>query len=508
MVSKVLTIAGSDSSGGAGIEADLKTFTAHGCYGMTCITGLTAQNTLGVDAIYPVSDPKFIEKCLDAVFSDVGVDAVKTGMLSSGAIIEVVADRLAKHVPKHIVVDPVMVSTSGAELIPKNAIGSYIEKLIPLATVITPNLVEAQFILEQMIGKSGVEEPKNLDDIKAMARQLYDFSGGKTAVLVKGGHGGMNDEYEIVGSGATKIADVLVDNNGEVHVFENKFYTSTSTHGTGCTLASAIASNLANGDSLPCAVQHGLRYVQNSIFHAFPIGKGHGPVNHFHNMEVRPFQKGHFLDYLLSHPKIAPLWEKYVNHPFTKKLARKDLPQKSFVHFLKQDYIYLKHYSRAHALAGFKADDLDTIGKAAEIIQHIRTEIKLHISYCKEFGVTIEQLESAEEGQACFAYSRYILDIGTRDDWLALQVALSPCLFGYLQAARILKEDPESVEENNPYWRWVENYLAEDFQEASAVGRQILENHCSKASLEKLEQLVDIFATSTKMECGFWDACL
>ncbi len=251
-----LTIAGSDSSGGAGIQADLKTMTANGVYGMSAITALTAQNTTGVTGIMEVT-PEFLEAQLDAVFSDIFPDAVKTGMVSSSELIRVIADRLKKYDAKNIVVDPVMVATSGAKLISDDAIETLKEFLLPLATVITPNIPEAEVLSGMTI--------KTEDEMVKAAELIFNRFG--CAVLCKGGHQ-INDAN-----------DLLFTSNGPVW-FKGKRIDNPNTHGTGCTLSSAIASNLAKGRSLEEAVKEAKDYISGALAAMLDLGKGSGPLAH------------------------------------------------------------------------------------------------------------------------------------------------------------------------------------------------------------------------------------
>jgi len=247
-----LTIAGSDSGGGAGIQADLKTFAAHGAYGMSAITALTAQNTRGVRAVHEVP-PEIVAAQIDAVFEDIGVDAVKIGMLASAPIVRTVADRLRFWKPSRVVLDPVMVAKSGDALLRDDAVEAVLEELLPLCTIVTPNLPE----LERMTGL-----PAGLEAAQELAKR-------GPAVLAKGGHG----EGE-------EVVDLLVV-NGEVHRFRHPRLATTSTHGTGCTLSSAIAARLGRGEELPLAVGGAIEYLQGAMKAAYPLGSGHGPVDHF-----------------------------------------------------------------------------------------------------------------------------------------------------------------------------------------------------------------------------------
>ena len=253
----MLTIAGSDSGGGAGIQADLKTFAAHGVYGMSAVTAVTAQNTCGVTAIETMP-PSVVAAQIDAVFDDVDVDAVKIGMLSSAAIVRTVAERLAAHQPRVVVLDPVMVAKSGDHLLHQEAVMALSDDLLPLATVVTPNLPEAERL-------SGL--PIDTLEQRLVAARRIAESG--PAVLLKGGHG-EGDE----------VVDLLFA-AGEVRRFTHRRIDTMSTHGTGCTLSAAIAARLAGGEDLAAAASGAIDYLQRAIAAAFPLGRGHGPVNHF-----------------------------------------------------------------------------------------------------------------------------------------------------------------------------------------------------------------------------------
>ncbi|MBQ6590415.1 MAG: bifunctional hydroxymethylpyrimidine kinase/phosphomethylpyrimidine kinase [Lachnospiraceae bacterium] len=251
-----LTIAGSDSSGGAGIQADIKTMTANGVYAMSAITALTAQNTTGVTDIMEVT-PDFLKEQLDCIFTDIRPDAVKTGMVSSSALIEVIAERLRFYGAGNIVVDPVMVSTSGSRLISEDAIGTLKKELLPLASVITPNIPEAEVL-------SG-REIHTREDMEAVARQIYEAFG--CAVLCKGGHR-VNDAN-----------DLLYDGK-ELTWFYGKRIDNPNTHGTGCTLSSAIASGLAKDYDMQTAVRSAKNYISGALATMLDLGKGSGPMNH------------------------------------------------------------------------------------------------------------------------------------------------------------------------------------------------------------------------------------
>ena len=263
MTAIAVTIAGSDSGGGAGIQADLKTFSALGVYGASVIAALTAQNTRGVTGIHDVP-PAFVTAQIDAVFSDLKVDAVKIGMLSNAGVIEAVAAGLARYNAKNIVLDPVMVATSGDRLLDPAAMDALRSKLIPRASIITPNLPEAAALLDAPVARSETE-------METQAERL--LAAGAQAVLMKGGHG----------SGPEAV-DLLVTRNGTARFVAERIVTK-NTHGTGCTLSSAIAAGLAKGLSLADAVRAAKDYVTAAIAASdrLSIGSGHGPVHHFHS---------------------------------------------------------------------------------------------------------------------------------------------------------------------------------------------------------------------------------
>ena len=255
---KVLTIAGSDCSGGAGVQADLKTMSAHGCFAMSVIVSVVAENTARVISIEDVS-PKMIEDQIDAVIEDIVPDAVKVGMLSTPACMQAVAGKLRQYQPAHVVIDPVMYAKNGCPLMDPDSVGALIETVLPLATVLTPNIPEAECIAKMEI--------HSVEDMEEAARRIHAM--GCKNVLVKGGHA--------IGN----ALDVLFDGE-QFHHYETERIDTKNTHGTGCTLSSAIASNLALGYPIEEAVGRAKDYVTAGIRRSLAIGKGCGPLNHFH----------------------------------------------------------------------------------------------------------------------------------------------------------------------------------------------------------------------------------
>ena len=256
MMKKVLTIAGSDSGGGAGIQADIKTMTMNGVFAMSAITALTAQNTVGVQGIFEVT-PDFLALQLDSVFTDLRPDAVKTGMVSSTALAETIAERLVFYKADNIVVDPVMVSTSGARLIKEDAISALKKHLFPLAAVLTPNIPEAEVLCGEAI--------RNESDMEKAAVAIGEMYAA--AVLLKGGH-------------AVNDANDLLYSDGDLTWFRGKRIQNPNTHGTGCTLSSAIASNLAKGFTMKESVSRAKDYISGALSAMLDLGEGSGPMAH------------------------------------------------------------------------------------------------------------------------------------------------------------------------------------------------------------------------------------
>ncbi|KAJ4416782.1 trifunctional hydroxymethylpyrimidine kinase/phosphomethylpyrimidine kinase/thiaminase [Neurospora sp. IMI 360204] len=465
---------------------------------MTATTALTAQNTKGVYGIHEVP-VDFLRKQVDAVVEDVGVDVVKTGMLASTGTIEAVAQAIHDHKLKTLVIDPVMIATTGAKLLPDSASRALREKLLPLATILTPNVPEANtLLLDAGHDQRPVQTVADLEEIALGVQKL-----GSKWVLVKGGHSPFRrdgteakteDEKEIV-------VNVLVgpvtegtkrDADGEkklqVVKIEMPYQRSRNTHGTGCSLASAIASNLAKGMDMVPAVKAGIRYVDTAIRTAPGLGQGNGPLNHFHSVKALPFSSGHFLDYLLERPDVAPVWDRYIHHPFVMAMGDGTLPRESFKGYLMQDYVYLIHYARANALASYKAKNIEDVAGSAAIVANCFREMNLHVQYCAGFGISKEQMEKTEELQ------------GQSEDWFALQMALAPCLLGYGAIAKHLHASPNSKtgEDENLYWSWIANYVADDYVTAVKAGRELLERHAVLQSPRRIEELVGVFVHATK----------
>jgi len=257
MIKRALTIAGADSGGGAGVEADIKTFTVLKVYGMTAITAVTAQNTVGIMGVMEVS-PEIVYLQIKAVCEDIGVDAVKTGMMPNSEIILVVSEALREFNIKNIVVDPIIMSSSGYPLIKEDAIGMLISEIFPIALIVTPNIPEAERLTGMTI--------RSIEDMKKAAKEIKEA--GSRYVLIKGGH---------LGNG--NVTDVLYDGN-EYYYFKGRYFKDKNVHGTGCTLSAAITAYIAHGFNITEAVEKARKYIEGAIEHSLQVGKGNPSPNH------------------------------------------------------------------------------------------------------------------------------------------------------------------------------------------------------------------------------------
>jgi len=262
---KALTIAGSDSGGGAGIQADLKTFTAFGVFGMSALTALTAQNTVGVQSIFEVTS-EFVKQQISSIMTDIGTDAAKTGMLANEFLVMAVVESVTQFQIPNLVVDPVMIAKSGDALLSESARQTILHKLIPLATVVTPNLFEAEVMIGQQI--------RTLENMKSAAKELKKT--GAQWIVIKGGH--LESESQAI--------DIAYDGN-VFYTLKSPRFATPNTHGTGCTFSSAITAGLAKGYEPLKAIRKAKDFIAEAIRNSFPIGKGHGPTNHFVGIKTR-----------------------------------------------------------------------------------------------------------------------------------------------------------------------------------------------------------------------------
>ncbi|PWN48594.1 hypothetical protein IE53DRAFT_319069 [Violaceomyces palustris] len=695
---RVLTIAGSDSGGGAGIQADLKTFLSNQVYGLSVLTSLTAQSTVGVATQGGIlaCPPEFVIKQFDTVVQDIQLDAIKIGMLCDQPIVRDLATRLKDwssqtdrlgglDVP--IVLDPVMVSTSGSLLLTEESISTLINELLPLCTILTPNLPEASQLLKfskrqdpssttaPEASKDGPhdEESNNLGSMMKAAEELTRLGPG--SVLVKGGHGRMtrgrlelemkslsldpnsmtpllpspasssastdngfqsrsktrgswkrwnggeashDERYRRSVEDLSKVArevqgcqvytrpglnivrtdldhldqvltrssgggsdglseakdtdlvvvDVLYESFGESEkdgpvvpssplptgtcgqytLFIKPFLKAKATHGTGCTLSSALASSLAKGESLLVSTSRAVDYVQRAIpLGIQDLGSGSGPLDHSFQIQPKvlllPLSSDPTTTYTTSRSQTFPLlqslvmnsartegrggggwiisnvWKDFVRHDFVQGLRSGELPLESFKWFLKQDYVFLRHYARIWSIASsHSSNDFQEIGALAEMAGSMAKEAEIHVQLCSLWGIGRKELEfGTGESLATLSYTRFVMELARGGgDLIELLVAVSPCLLGYAEVGRYLGEqqvggqDGETEPKLNHYRSWIQAYSSQEFQDNVRKGLELIESKASRdpPSSERLNRLQTIWDSACRLEIGMWDEAL
>ncbi|WP_258806185.1 bifunctional hydroxymethylpyrimidine kinase/phosphomethylpyrimidine kinase [Pseudarthrobacter sp. NS4] len=483
-VPRVLSIAGSDPSGGAGIQADLKSIAAHGGYGMAAITALTAQNTRGVTAVH-VPPASFLTGQLDAISDDISIDAVKIGMLGDADVIAAVRKWLEKVRPAVVVLDPVMVATSGDRLLQESAEAA-LRDLLPLAHLITPNLAE----LAMLVGE-------DLQDSWAGAleqgRRLAAATG--TTVLVKGGH-----------LDGTECPDALVNTTGmlgaEVVEVPGERVATRNSHGTGCSLSSAMATVQARLGDWEASLREVKPWLAAALeaSEGLEVGTGNGPVHHFHHLRPVPHSGG-FAARLRAEAD-EDLNAIYALE-FIRGLASGSLPEQEFAYYLAQDAIYLNGYSRvlarASALAPTEAEQLFW---AASARQCLEVESELHRSWLSTRPVR------PELGPVTKSYVDHLLAASSSGSYAVLAAAVLPCFWLYAEVGKTLHAQFVAAGEpaGHPYAEWLRTYADADFAEATRKAIAIVDGAGRKASDDERAEMVTAFKQSCRLEVDFFDA--
>lgn len=480
-----LSIAGSDSSGGAGIQADLKTMTMNGVYGMSAVTALTAQNTTGVFAIDTVS-PEFLREQIDAVFRDIPPDAVKVGMVSSPDLVDVIAERMSHYGVKNLVIDPVMVATSGSALSSDETVVRLQEKLIPFARVITPNIPEGEVLTGMKI--------ESKEDMERAAHLMNERFG--CAVLLKGGHG-------------LKDADDLLCEDGKLTWFKGERIDTDNTHGTGCTLSSAIASNLAKEMDLPDAIRRAKDYLSKALDTGLNLGEGCGPLNHIFALTETESDDQNPSEQSLSEKmldRVADLWESYSVHPFVLGLRDGTLDREKFRRYIVQDYLYLVEYAKVFALGLARSKSPETLHLFSDYINVLTgDEMDIHRGYMGRFEITQEELDATPRSLDNLSYTSYMLRIAYEEDEVAILAAILACAISYEAIARRMVEENPACVDDAFYGDWIRGYAADDYARQNKKLTGMLDRLTENLSACQQEHLIDIFENCSRYELGFWD---
>lgn len=482
MTVRVLSIAGSDPSGGAGIQADLKTFAAHGAYGMAAIASLTAQNTSGVRGVF--SPPaSFLSEQLAAISDDIAVDAVKIGMLGSADNIEAVRDWLAAHRPPFVVLDPVMVATSGDRLLDRDA-ESALRALLPSADLLTPNVAELAVLV-------GDEPARDLDGAIAQGKALAASTGAQ--VLVKGGH--LSDV------GAERVAtDALVGPDGSVTLVPGPWVDTTNTHGTGCTLSSALAALRPQRDSWAAAAVDAKAWLTGALAagSSLDVGQGRGPVDHLHALFPVAFS-------VTVWERIAPIRAAIETMPFITALADGTLPWANFRFYLAQDAWYLREYARCLARVAALAPDQD----AQEFFAHssgtaLEAEMALHRTLLTAHG---ESLDGVAASPVTTAYLDHLHRCCATGSYAEAISAVLPCFWLYQHIGERLGElrAAAGAAADHPYAAWIETYADPAFAEATARAVALADRAYAAASPAERAAMVAAFERSSRYEWMFFD---
>ncbi|CAH02544.1 uncharacterized protein KLLA0_B13926g [Kluyveromyces lactis] len=481
----VLTVAGSDSSGGAGVEADVKTISAQGCYAMTCITALTCQ-TPGKVYSFINTDEQHIKEILGHNLRSMRCDAIKIGMLNLGALKAVVSQLDQIKVP--IVLDPVMVATSGSPLSSGDVWeSSEIKLLMDKVALITPNIPEAKALI-----RDESYDLKTVSDMVALSKRVA--ADCRCNVLLKGGH------CPIEG----KVIDVLfVD--GQVYIYNSDRLNSVNLHGTGCTLSSCIASKLAYNVSLPEAVYQSIQYVHSAIICGENIKvtncTENGPLNHIYSTAKGiPHVSNVAMDYesMLALPSVKQSWENYINHEFVEMVSNGTMNMERFHKYLKQDYNYLQVFARIHAKLAADTEDLEHFERETMVLQNIIHEM------AKQESILGENIKTHVKSIEMLNYTNYLKEVAQYGTWEQLYTASMPCCLGYVFAVRKIADKITVTEESHPdLYQWLQEYLRPDFYEAALDGIKTLDIILKQS--HDAPTLVKIFQVVCDLECKFWD---
>jgi hydroxymethylpyrimidine kinase/phosphomethylpyrimidine kinase len=483
---RALTIAGVDPSGGAGVLADLKAFSAHGAYGMGVVTCLTAQNTTGVSGVLPIA-VDFIEQQLESVFSDVEVDTVKIGMLGTTEIIHAVKRQLLKYRPKFCVLDPVMVATSADRLLNEDAEAALLE-LFEIADLTTPNAMELAVL-------TGQKKAQTVQELVQQARALAKR--WQICVLAKGGHIASSPMAE----------DVLVDASGEVReIFRAEFINTKNTHGTGCALSSAIAAIYPQVDSLNAAVSKAKNWLHKAIEQGadLQIGSGNGPVDHlwFSKPTTRKFSA-------VAAQQTEKIYSEVSQMQFIAKLADGTLSKDEFANYIAQDYQYLTQYAKFYSKIAILAPDLDH----AEIWHNtqisVQQEQQMQAKWFSANGYDAQKYTHTPMNATTSAYVGHMAITASSGTYTQLLAAVLPCATLYAKiGAEIFHRAKQKFGDDlrgHPYREWIINYGSGEFQEAVDLLVNVVDEVAEKVNYDEFSQMLRVHNISYQYEFDFFN---
>ncbi|WP_043436505.1 bifunctional hydroxymethylpyrimidine kinase/phosphomethylpyrimidine kinase [Arthrobacter sp. I3] len=507
-IPRVLAIAGSDPSGGAGIQADLKSIAANGGYGMAAITALTAQNTQGVRAVH-VPPAAFLTAQLDAISDDIGIDAVKIGMLGDAAVIDAVRGWLEKMRPAVVVLDPVMVATSGDRLLQESAEAA-LQALLPLADLITPNLAELAILLKEPVAADWSEA-------LAQGKRLAALTG--TTVLVKGGHlqggghaHGAGADGHAAGNGAADgCPDALVNTGGllgqETVVVSGERIATRNSHGTGCSLSSAMATVQARVGDWEAALREVKPWLLGALREAsaLDVGSGNGPVHHFHHLQHLQGRHGPAVGEFAAALRAGAAGDLEAIYAldFVRGLADGTLPEHEFAYYLAQDAIYLNGYSRvlarAAAIAPSEAEQLFWARSAQTCLE---VESELHRSWLST------RPTASTLGPVTKSYVDHLLAASVSGSYGVLVAAALPCFWLYAEVGSTLHREflAGGAPGEHPYAGWLRTYADEDFAAATRQAIAYTDTAAGRASESEREAMALAFRQSSRYEVDFFDA--
>lgn len=491
MISTCITVAGSDCSGGAGVQADLKVFTAHSVYGMSAVTAITSQNTIGVNGVHLIP-ASYVEQQISACLLDVHCEVMKTGMLFNQQILKVIVESIDRFKIKKVVVDPLIATRKGALLVMPDYLELFVKELIPRAEVLIPNIAEALIILKHMTNE--FVEIHHLEDVKAVGKKLIK-AGCKNVVIRCDDIPFASDFFcsRETNMPPTWYLYVLCTSEGEV-LLPQKWLASKTARGTSCALSSAVASNLAIGLDLVTATQNAVSYTQRALEMSFHLGRGANSLDYASALTRLPYEKGEFINFVRYHPSITPKWLSIVNHPFVEQLKAGTLSRLPFQKYLVLKYHMLINNAQAAGMMAFSSSSISAIEHSAKIIQAIKEENVTHLRICEQYGLSASQITKSKP-EIVKSHSLFIHDTAQQDGLRGIQIAMLPFVFMIQEVVSQI-----SASDVYPYVAWVEHCKDKSATSHIETLLESLETNSQIISLSKVQHLLGILEKSLDFE--------